>query len=257
MYKLFAKYYDELMEQVPYNQWALYIDHIITRFGNPINQEEHSKLLVELGCGTGNMCVEMALLGYDVIGVDNSDEMLSVARDKKVINDSESLVVKPILYINQDMRFLDLYGSVDTVISVCDSLNYILEEDELKGVFEKAFYFLNPGGLFIFDLNTTFKFRHELGEATYAEQFDDYSYIWENYFDDETYINEYHLTFFVKEGNMYRKFEETHYEKSYEVNTIKFLLESAGFKVIEINGDMGEQSIDTANRHYYIAKKPQ
>ncbi|MDA3846212.1 MAG: class I SAM-dependent methyltransferase, partial [Vallitaleaceae bacterium] len=104
MYKLFAKYYDELMEQVPYNEWAAYMDFLIREHGVREQPSTGHKLLVELGCGTGNMSIQMARFGYDVIGVDNSDEMLSIAKGKEEpigINDAS---VSPILYINQDMR---------------------------------------------------------------------------------------------------------------------------------------------------------
>jgi hypothetical protein len=136
-------------------------------------------------------------------------------------------------------------------------MNYLTQEADLKLVFEKAYYFLNPGGLFVFDLNTEYKFKYVLGEATYAEEYDTYTYIWENYFDDEEYINEYHLTFFIKDEKVYHRFEETHYEKAYDTNTIVTLLEKSGFQVIDYNGDMGQSALDTAERHYYIVKKPE
>ena len=141
-----------------------------------------------------------------------------------------------ILYLLQDMREFELYGTVRAVVSVCDSINYITDEKELLTVFRLVNNYLDPGGLFIFDLNTVYKYRELLGEATISENREQGSFIWDNYYDEESGINEYDLTLFVREeGDLYRKYEETHYQRAYEADAVRALLERAGFEIVAIS----------------------
>ena len=156
IYTDFARVYDELMDNTPYEMWCERLDRLIAAYGvsKPERDVEgildsERNLVVDLGCGTGTLTEMLYQKGYDCIGVDNSEEMLNIAMDKKAESGSE------ILYLHQDMRELDLYSTVGTVISVCDSVNYILEEEELLQVFRLVNNYLYPGGVFIFDFNTT------------------------------------------------------------------------------------------------------
>lgn len=241
MYQIFAHYYDEMMSQVAYEEWAEYVHKQIKKYGN------EGELLVDLGCGSGSMSLLMAQRGYEVIGTDLSSDMLMEAKSKRSH--------KKIMYIQQDMRELDLYGSVDTVISICDSLNYILKIEELKTVFEKVYYFLNSGGVFVFDLNTAYKFAELIGDETFVYNYDAYTCVWENYYDEKERIHEYALTFFVKEDQHYNKYQETHYEKAYDIGAIKMLLEETGFEICHINGDMNQSDIESAGKVYFTARK--
>ena len=141
--------------------------------------------------------------GYDMIGVDYSGEMLNIAMDKRARSGRQ------ILYLQQDMREFELYGTVRAVVCVCDSLNYLLEEEEIEDTFRLVNNYLDPGGLFLFDFNTVYKYETVIGDATIAENRDNCSFIWENFYEEEGQINEYDLTVFVKEQEeeeLFRKF---------------------------------------------------
>ena len=178
-YTSFASVYDIFMDNVPYEEWGEYLRGLLEEYG------AESGLVVELGCGTGAMTEILAGYGYDMIGVDNSEEMLELAMDKKLASGHD------ILYLLQDMREFELYGTVRAAVSVCDSVNYITEPEELAEVFRLVNNYLDPGGVFIFDFNTDYKYREILGEQTIAEDRGDCSFIWDNcYYEDER-INEY------------------------------------------------------------------
>ena len=220
-YKKFAGVYDMFMDNIDYPQWCEYLTGLLKEYGI------EDGLVLELGCGTGSMTELLAKKGYDMIGVDNAEDMLQVAMEKRERSGLD------ILYLLQDMREFELYGTVRAIVSVCDSMNYILEEEELLEVFRLANNYLDPGGMFIFDLNTQYKYRNIIGDATIAENREDGSFIWENYFDEESQINEYALTLFLPEENgLYRKSEEFHYQKAYNLEQVKQLLEEAGLEYI-------------------------
>ena len=230
IYTDFARVYDELMDNTPYEMWCNRLDQLIASYGvsRPTRDAEgildsERNLVVDLGCGTGTLTELLYQKGYDCIGVDNSEEMLGIAMEKKAESGSE------ILYLHQDMRELDLYSTVGTVISVCDSVNYILEEEELLQVFHLVNNYLYPGGIFIFDFNTAYKYREVIGNTTIAENREEGSFIWENTYYEEEHMNEYGLTIFAKCGDgRYEKYEETHYERAYSLDEIKESLAQAG-----------------------------
>ena len=202
-YESFAKVYDEFMDNVPYEEWCDYIVELLKEHGIC------DGILVDLGCGTGSLTKLLAKKGYDMIGIDNSVEMLEIAKSK-----SED-IKEDILYLAQDMRELDLYGSAKGFLSICDSMNYILEYEDFVTVLERVKLFLEPDGVFIFDLNTYYKYEQILGEQVIAEDREDSSFIWNNYFDEESCVNEYELNQFVKQENqLYKKYIEYHYQKA-------------------------------------------
>ncbi len=216
-YTGFAPVYDTFMDNVPYEEWGEWLVEKLKAFGI------EDGLVLDLGCGTGKMTRYLASRGYDMTGVDQSDEMLGIARSQPDAG---------ILYLEQDMRSFELYGTMRAIVSCCDSLNYILDEADLLQVFRLVNNYLDPGGIFLFDMNTVHKFRDLLGEQTIAENRDDCSFIWDNYYYEEEMVNEYDLTIFVREdGGLFRKYHETHYEKAYTAETICRLLEEAGLKV--------------------------
>ena len=213
--------------------------------------ESERNLVVDLGCGTGTLTQMLYQKGYDMIGVDNSEEMLSVAMEKREQAGDE------ILYLLQDMRELELYSTVGTVVSVCDSVNYILEEDELLDTFKLVNNYLYPGGIFIFDFNTVYKYEQVIGDTTIAENRDDCSFIWENYYHPEEEINEYDLTVFVQEeGDRFRRFTETHYQRGYTAEQMAALVEAAGMKVLSIkDSDTDGPVTETSQRIYLVARE--
>ena len=162
-----------------------------------------------------------------MIGVDMSGEMLEAAMEG---NQDGS-----ILYLQQDMREFELYGTVRAIVSICDSMNYLMEYEELVQVLSLADNYLDPGGVFLFDMNTPYKYRELLGEQTIAENREEGSFIWENYFDEEEQVNQYDLTLFVREeDDRYRKYEETHFQRAYEVDEVKKAIREAGLKLVAV-----------------------
>ena len=247
IYQSFAQVYDIFMEDIPYDNWVEYIKNIWKKF-NLI-----PKSIVELGCGTGNITNRLALEGYTVLGIDLSLEMLSIASQK-----AQSLNLKNITYINQDMRNLELLNKSDCILSICDSINYITEESELLDIFKLVFSNLNKNGLFIFDINTTHKFKNILADKNFCETREEIAYTWENYFDKDKMINEFYTNFFIKDKktNLYHRFEEVHYEKAYEKDFIISTIEKSGLKFLDVyNENTFESPTDTSERIFFVSRK--
>ncbi|MDO5134900.1 MAG: class I SAM-dependent methyltransferase [Eubacteriales bacterium] len=216
-YSEFARVYDLFQDNVNYERWADYLTERLREL------QITEGLVLELGCGTGTMTELLAGAGYDMIGVDNSQDMLAEAMEKREGSGHD------ILYLLQDMQEFELYGTVRAVVSVCDSLNYLMEEEELAQVFSLVNNYLDPGGVFLFDMNTEYKYREVIGNSVIAENRPEGSFIWENTFDEESGINEYALTLFLpaKDG-LYEKWEELHYQRAYSLERIKELLAASG-----------------------------
>ena len=235
-YTNFAKVYDLFMDNVPYDKWVEQIKDILYK------ENIKDGLICDLGCGTGAITERLANLGYDMIGIDNSYDMLDVAMEKKYASGHD------ILYLCQDMREFELYGTVRAIISRCDSLNYIRELSELKEVFAWVNNYLDPDGLFIFDMNTEYKYQNILGDNTFAEVREQASFIWENTYDSDKRINEYDLNLFIKlERDNYKKFEERHVQKAYTFDEILSAIDSSNMvleKYLDADtyGDVSEKT---------------
>ena len=224
-YTGFAEVYDKFMDNVPYGEWCKYLVGLLKEYNCT------GGLVAELGCGTGSLTELLAEAGYDMIGIDNSEAMLEIAMEKRAESGRD------ILYLLQDMREFELYGTVGAVVSLCDSMNYITEYEDLVQVFRLVNNYLDPGGVFVFDLNTEYKYRELLGDRTIAENRENESFIWDNYYDEESRINEYELTIFIREPGcgqeeLYRKFEEVHFQRAYSLKEIQSALSAAGLKFL-------------------------
>lgn len=242
-YSSFARVYDLFMDNVPYEEWSKYIIGLLEEYGIS------DGLMLDLGCGTGKLTRLLAKAGFDMIGVDNAEEMLEIAREAGYEDEN----APDILYLLQDMREFELYGTVRAVISICDSMNYILEEEDLLTVFKLVNNYLDPKGLFIFDLNTPYKYRELLGETTISENREEGSFIWDNYFDEEERINEYDLTLFIREqGDLYRKYEETHYQRAYELETVKNVIEQAGMEFVAAYDAFAKEPVKADSERIYV-----
>lgn len=244
-YTGFAEVYDLFMDQVPYEKWSGRIIQILSAYGI------RDGLVLDLGCGTGSMTELLAGAGYDMIGVDASEEMLELAYEKRAESGHD------ILYLLQDMREFELYGTVRAIVSVCDSLNYITEEEELLHVFRLVRNYLDPDGVFFFDMNTIYKYSEMLGETTIAENREEGSFIWENYYDPEEQLNQYDLTLYIRDENdRYTRFEETHIQKAYALERVLELLQQAGMKAEQIfDSDTGKEVTDTTGKFCIAAWK--
>ena len=221
-YTSFASVYDTFMDNIPYEEWTEYLIGLLKEYG--IN----NGLVLDLGCGTGNMTELLTSAGYDMIGEDNAEEMLEIAMEKREKSGHD------ILYLLQDMREFELYGTVKAIVSICDSINYIIEKEDLLEVFRLVNNYLDPKGIFIFDFNTVYKYREVLGNQTIAEDREDCSFIWDNYYYEDEQINEYELSLFIRENDsdLYRKYQEMHYQRAYDLETIKRLVEQSGLEFI-------------------------
>lgn len=226
-YTSFAAVYDTFMDNVPYEEWGQYLHSLLEEYGI------EDGMVLDLGCGTGTMTEFLASLGYDMIGVDNSEDMLEIALEKKLKSGHD------ILYLCQDMREFELYGTVRAIVSICDSINYITEPTELRQVFHWVSNYLDPDGIFIFDFNTEYKYREVLGDCTIAESREECSFIWDNYYYEEEKINEYELSLFVREEELskngqdiYQRYQETHFQRSYTLESVKVLLKEAGMRFL-------------------------
>ena len=279
-YTGFAQVYDIFMDDTPYEEWCGYLTGVLEKYresgsagaagtavpktGNNYIletdddviknnlQQEHNSIL-DLGCGTGTLTELLARQGYDMIGIDNAQEMLQIAMDKR---DESGL---DILYLLQDMREFELYGTVGAVISVCDSVNYLLEEEDIVRTFRLVNNYLFPKGIFIFDFNTVYKYAAVIGDATIAENREECSFIWDNYYHEAEQINEYDLTIFVRQKTgegLYRRFQETHYQRGYELEQMKDFLRQAGLVFLEaIDADTQEAVRNESERIYVVARK--
>lgn len=244
-YQSFAQVYDTFMDNIDYDGWSAYLIGLLREYGIC------DGLVLELGCGTGSMTERLAMAGYDMIGSDLSPDMLEIAMEKKNASGLN------ILYLLQDMREFELYGTVKAIVSVCDSMNYILEEEDLLQVFRLVNNYLDPGGMFIFDLNTTKKYR-DMGETTIAENREEASFIWENYFDEEEKINEYDLTLFIRdeEDGRFDRFEEFHEQRAYSLTEIGELIRESGMELIAMyDAFTHEPATEECERVYVIARE--
>ena len=244
-YTSFARVYDTFMDNIPYEEWAVYLTGLLNEYG------VNDGLVLDLGCGTGNMTELLAKEGYDMIGVDNAEEMLEIAMEKREKSGHD------ILYLLQDMREFELYGTVRAVVSVCDSVNYIDEEEDLTEVFRLVTNYLYPGGVFIFDFNTLYKYREILGDRTIAENREDCSFIWDNYYYEEERINEYELSIFIREKeNLFRRYEETHFQRGYTLDEMIRMIKDSGLEfVTAYDAFTREAPKEDSERIYVIARE--
>lgn len=244
-YSDFAKVYDTFMDDTPYEKWCGFLVSLLKKEGI------EDGLVLDMGCGTGTLAEMLEQAGYDMIGIDNSMDMLQIAMEKQRKKEKDS-----ILYLLQDMREFELYGTVRAVVSICDSLNYLLERKEMVQTFQLVNNYLDPEGIFLFDFNTVYKYKEVIGDSVIAENREECSFIWENYYEDETGINEYDLTVFLKEGELYRKFEETHYQRGYTLQEVKEALKQAGLVFLEaFDGETYKQPHENSERIFVMAKE--
>ncbi len=239
-YTSFAQVYDLFQDNIPYEKWEAYLSGLLREFGVT------EGLVLDLGCGTGSLTELLAKRGYDMIGVDSSEDMLEMAMEKRERSGQS------ILYLLQDMREFELYGTVRAVVSICDSMNYLLSYEELVQVLRLVNNYLDPGGVFVFDLNTEYKYRQLLGNNTFAEDREESSFIWSNFYDESERINEYDLTLFIREGELYRKFEETHLQRFFSLEEVKRAAAEAGLVFEAAYEAFGRRPVQEESERMYV-----
>lgn len=246
-YKELAEIYDDLMEDMDYEAWAAYLDHLLQKYQCPGSR------LVDLGCGTGNITIPLGMRGYQITGIDLSDEMLKQAMRKS--RDS-GLAIQ---WKKQDIHTLSLEEAPDAVIATFDIFNHLLEQEALQQLLLQLADSLTEKGLLIFDVQTPYKLRQYLGNQCFAYHSDRMDYMWENHFDEETDICTMLLTFFVRQENgLYQRFEEIHAEKVYDLNLLRLWLDFAGFDVLAVYRQLSEAPVcEEDHRAVFVAQKRQ
>lgn len=243
-YGIFAQFYDTLTSNIDYAKRAQYFDSVIRKSGG-----KQGGILLDLACGTGSLSEQMDALGYDVIAVDNSMEMLGIAMEKKF--DSG----RNIQYLCQDMRELDMFGTIDVTVCALDSLNHLDSFEDVKRVFERVFLFCEPGGMFIFDINTEYKHKMILGDNTFIYDTDDVYCVWQNSCEESRVKIE--LDFFVPENGVYTRYEESFCENAYPLRDVENALKETGFEILMCcDGDSDKPVCETTQRAVFAVRKP-
>ena len=243
MYNFFANFYDEFSVNVEYEKRARYFDELINEYG------KGRGILLDLACGTGTLAFEMEKLGYDVIGTDLSEEMLDEAIKKKIELGSNAI------FLNQDMTNLDMFGTVSSTICSLDSINHLDSLEKVEKTFEKVSLFTEPGGVFIFDVNTEYKHMEVLGDNAFVFENEDCFLAWQNEAEEDKSVNIY-LDFFIPEGEGYSRESEFIKEYFYSDEQLKSALEKAGLELCEVFDDLSKNEPDQkSERKIFISRK--
>lgn len=221
----FAAFYDALTADVDYAAWADYLLALFARHGGKARQ------LLDLACGSGSLAIELAARGVDVIGVDGSQDMLAIAREKAEDAAADSM------FLCQDMRELDLYGTVDGAVCMLDSLSHLCDSKDVAEVLRRLGLFIEPNGLFVFDVNTPYKHREVLGDNAFVFEEDEFVCVWRNRFLPARCEVAMQLDFFLEEAGVYSRYTDTVRERAYSMATWEKLLEQAGFDLLSVYGE--------------------
>ncbi|PKR85245.1 class I SAM-dependent DNA methyltransferase [Heyndrickxia camelliae] len=245
-YERFAYVYDYLMKEVPYEEWVNFLKSKLQRNSIPGNE------LLEIACGTGELSVRLAKAGFEVTGVDLSDDMLTVASQKAIQNQVD------ISLFQQNMCELEGLGSFDIVTIFCDSLNYLRTPEEVQETFRRVYSHLHKDGLFLFDVHSIYKVENIFHNNTFADNDDAVSIIWNCFEGEYPYSVEHDLSFFVldDETERYDRFDELHVQRTFSQEEYAQWLVSAGFEILEINADFHHNKPDeTSERIFFTCKK--
>ena len=246
-YTSLAPVYDKLNGGIDYAAWADFIERQFARYAKktPVS-------VLDLACGTGSMTVELARRGYDMTGIDLSEDMLAVARKKC----DDERFRHSVLLVAQDMVQFELYGTVDAIVCCLDSLNYLLKTDELYRTFMHVHNYLEPGGVFVFDMNAPAKFERVYADNSYVLEDDGIFCAWQNYYNTKTKLCDFYLSIFTENPNgSWTRHDEAQRERCYSLRTVKQLLEQAGFEICSITSDFdGGEAGDDTERWYFTAR---
>ena len=243
-YASFAQYYDSLTQNVEYARRAEYLCALMEHLGH------RPGLTLDLACGTGSLTIALAERGIDVYGIDGSADMLSVARQKAAESGLD------LLFLCQKMQKLDLYGTVDTVICALDSINHLTLEKDVQAAFDRVSLFLNPGGWFLFDVNTVYKHRYVLANNVFLYDTDEVYCVWQHHYEEKNDRVGNQLDFFGREGSLSRRSGDHFYERAYPPEQLRHMLEEAGFDKVYRFGDLSLQEPgEREERVVYAARK--
>lgn len=240
MYGEFAKIYDKLQD-IDYDSFIDYYEKIFNKYDLKPN------LVLDLACGTGNITIPLSSRGYDVIGVDLSEEMLDIAAEKAR---EKSL---DILFLNQDMTEFELYGTVDAIVCSLDGVNYLTEDGDVEKLFALVKNYLNPNGIFIFDINSEYKLKHILGDNTFIFDENGTYCVWDNSYDEKERICGFNLDFFIEnENGMYTREGEYQEERAYSIEELKAAADAVGLKFSAAYADRSFDEVKEDTERIFI-----
>lgn len=245
-YEVISKIYDELMEEVDYNQWCDFMEKLFLERTPDIHH------ILELGCGSGIMTECLLNKGYEVVGVDTSEEMLFLAQERL------QRFGNKVILMEQDIENMDFeIYEIDCIFSSNDTLNYILEEDKLKNLFSYLNRRLKKGGTFIFDISSEYKLSEILGNNVFGQSFEDMIYLWENEYDEEKKQVEMTITLMEQEGMLYRRMQEKQTQRAYSIKEMTTILQETGYREVFVYGDLDKEQkdLDFAERLFFVAVK--
>ena len=247
IYDLLADFYDRINSEIDYDAWADFIEKIFDR-----EMEARPELVLDLGCGTGKMTLALAKKGYDMTGIDCSVNMLGRAREAA----AEAELSDRILWLFQDMRKFELYGTMGAIVSCLDTINHITKEKDLLNVFSLVHNYLDPNGLFIFDVNGKHKFETLYADQTYVFEEERDFCVWENEYSEKSHLCRFLITLFSEdEDGRYIRSEEEQSERMYPLDTLRGALEQTGFEFVGAYSDFEFHAADdSADRIYIVAK---
>jgi SAM-dependent methyltransferase len=261
-YNQFAYYYDRLMEDMPYAEWLEFLQQCWKQYGLP-------QTIADLGCGTGSIALPLAQQGHEVYGIDISEDMLAVAQQKAQEAESQHLFQGKgrVTWLQQDLRDWSLPVQVDAVISLCDCMNYLLEEEDVQQAFRQAYDGLKAGSIFVFDVHTPLQLESYAEEQPFFLNEDDIAYIWTSELDEERCEIEHSLTIFsqvpanigksgYEQGDYFQRLEEYHSQRAYSLSWLKQQLLAVGFNEVACYGDfVWKPATDTTQRAFFVARK--
>lgn len=241
-YNSLAGHYDSLTADVDYEGWADFLLEVLD------SEKAKAESVLDLACGTGSMSCLLARRGYDVIGVDASAEMLSIAYNK-----AASIENRP-LFLNQDITRLDLYGTVDLAICCLDSLNYLTEPDKVQSLFGRLKYFVNPGGVFLFDVLTQPHMK-SLDGQTFIDENEDVFCVWRAEYSEDERLLSYAMDIFSREGGLWTRNAEEHRERAYLPGELKSWLEQSEFHGVKVYGDKTLRPPEADEQRIFISAR--
>ncbi len=247
IYDILAPIYDAVNRDVDYSAWADFIERIALS-----NMKSKPELVLDLGCGTGRMTIELAKRGYDMTGVDSSAQMLDTARERA----EEADVGDKMLWLLQDMREFELYGTVDLTVSCLDCINHLTSPKDVKKCFSLVHNYLIPDGLFVFDVNGKFKFENIYADKAYTMEEDGTVCIWQNYYNPKTALCDFYITVFDEcDDGRYERYDDSERERMYTLSSITKYLKSTGFELVGAYSDFNlKEGGDNDERIYIVAR---
>jgi SAM-dependent methyltransferase len=243
----FAFYYDMLTDNVNYEKRCEYIFSLLAENG------VDKGILLDLACGTGTLSVLFAQKGFEIVGVDASEEMLSLAQEKKLQSDIDAV------FLCQKMQQLDLFGTIDAAVCTLDSINHVTDENDVKEIFRRVSLFMNDKGIFVFDANTPYKHKNVLANNTFVYDLDEVYCVWQNTYNEKNCITDISLDIFEKDeddAETYYRYNEQFSERGYEIEKLKKWLSDVRFEVLGVYEEMTKSPItEQTQRAVFVCRK--